>query len=76
MKCQKLDFENFHLFFLYISSVGDVVVGTKPVTTLEEFALPPVQALDPFGDYQLMRSALVSLNVASIVLNEMSKIGF
>ena len=33
------------------------MAGTTPVTTLEEFTLPPVRVLDPFGDYRLTRSA-------------------
>ena len=43
-------------------SVGDVVASTTPVTTLEEFTLPPVRVLDPFGDYRLTRSAPINNN--------------
>ena len=38
------------------------MASTTPVTTLEEFTLPPVRVLDPFGDYRLTRSAPINNN--------------
>ena len=38
------------------------MASTTPVTTLEEFTLPPVRVLDPFGDYRLTRSVPINNN--------------
>ena len=52
------------------------MAGTTPVTTLEEFTLPPVRALDPFGDYRLTRLALISLalSVGTVFLSRFREI--
>ena len=45
------------------------MADTTPATTLEEFTLPPVRALGPFGDYLLTRLALI--NFQAHVINVM-----